>query len=41
MNYVVPPGLEYLTQLDQVLVQQLYEVFECESFQDMFSEGLI
>ncbi|XP_071534250.1 phospholipid scramblase 1-like [Panulirus ornatus] len=28
MAYTVPPGLEYLTQLDQVLVHQVHEVFE-------------
>ena len=26
----VPPGLEYMTQIDQLLVHQLVEVLECE-----------
>lgn len=30
MEYMVPPGLEYLTQLDQVLVKQDIELFESE-----------
>ncbi|ROT79009.1 phospholipid scramblase 1 [Penaeus vannamei] len=41
MNYVVPPGLEYLTQLDQVLVQQLYEVFELLSGCEMNNKYLL
>ncbi|KAG7163846.1 phospholipid scramblase 1-like [Homarus americanus] len=28
MAYTVPPGLDYLTQLDQVLVKQKHEIFE-------------
>ena len=34
-----PPGLEYLTQIDQLLVNQQIEMFECE--QKLFVENYL
>ncbi|KAK3887916.1 hypothetical protein Pcinc_007999 [Petrolisthes cinctipes] len=40
-TYNIPPGLEYLAQLDQILVKQVHEVFELLSGCEMKNKYLL